>query len=68
MEAMAPVGFEKKVDYYAGCYRLHKRFAPVPMDLESTDQVFAKIRGLEVNRISSSAVLLQTRRPEAHDG
>ena len=28
-----------EIDYYAGCYRLHRKFAPVPMDLASTDSV-----------------------------
>jgi len=52
-EAVAKVSLEKKVDYYAGCYKLHKRFAPVPMDLKSTNRVLAKIEGLEINRIKA---------------
>lgn len=43
----------KKVDYYAGCYKLHKRFAPVPMDLGSTKRVFSKMEGLVLNRIKA---------------
>jgi len=52
-EVMDKVGFKEKIDYYAGCYKLHKRFAPVPMDLQSTDDVLSNIEGLEVNRISA---------------
>ena len=42
------------VDYYSGCYRLHKEFAPEDMDLESADNILEKIEGLEVNRIAAS--------------
>lgn len=52
-EAMGRVRFERKVDYYAGCYRLHRRFSPVPMDLDSTEEVFSRLEGLEVNRIGA---------------
>jgi Fe-S oxidoreductase len=52
-ELLAPIKLDEKIDYYAGCYRLHKRFSPVPMDLVSTDQIFQKMEGLKVNRISS---------------
>jgi hypothetical protein len=52
-EIMGTVRFKEQIDYYAGCYRLHKRFSPVPMDLESTDKVFEKIEGLDVHRISA---------------
>jgi len=52
-ELMEEVAFEEKIDYYAGCYRLHRKFSPVPMDLRTTDEVFAKIKGLEINRISA---------------
>ena len=52
-EALAPVTLNRKVDYYAGCYKLHKRFSPAPMDLKSTNRVLAKFEGLEVNRISA---------------
>jgi hypothetical protein len=41
------------VDYYAGCYRLHKKFAPVPMDLAPVADVFAKFDGLSVNSIGA---------------
>jgi hypothetical protein len=50
-EIMEPVQFDKDIDYYAGCYRLHRKFSPVPMDLKSTDELFTKMRGLRVNRI-----------------
>lgn len=52
-EAMGTIPFERKIDYYAGCYRLHRRFSPVPMDLDSTEEVFARLEGLEVNRIEA---------------
>jgi len=52
-EVMDKVRFREGIDYYAGCYKLHKRFAPVPMDLKSTDDVFSNIEGLEINRISA---------------
>ncbi len=52
-EAMGDLGLKLKVDYYAGCYRLHRRFSPVPMDLDSTEEVFSRLEGLEVNRISA---------------
>jgi hypothetical protein len=45
--------FKGEIDYYPGCYRLHRKFAPVPMDLKSTNNVLQKINGLNVNRISS---------------
>jgi Fe-S oxidoreductase len=52
-EIMDEVSYDGRIDYYAGCYRLHRRFAPVPMDLESTEKVFAKIKGLDIHRISA---------------
>lgn len=52
-EVMDTITYSGKIDYYAGCYRLHKYFSPVPMDLKSTDDVFSKIKGLEINRISA---------------
>jgi len=52
-EVMDTINYSGKIDYYAGCYRLHKYFSPVPMDLKSTDDVFSKIKGLEINRISA---------------
>lgn len=52
-EAMDGVPCEKEIDYYAGCYRLHRRFSPVPMDLESTEEVFSRLKGLKVNRIGA---------------
>jgi Fe-S oxidoreductase len=54
-EAVSTLSLDRKVDYYAGCYKLHKRFAPVPMDLKSTNHVLAKIDGLEINRIKAPA-------------
>jgi hypothetical protein len=52
-EIMDNIYYNGKIDYYAGCYRLHKYFSPVPMDLQSTDKVFSKIEGLEINRINA---------------
>jgi hypothetical protein len=52
-EAMGRLSLKGTVDYYAGCYRLHKKFSPVPMDLASTNRVFESIDGLTVNRISA---------------
>jgi hypothetical protein len=42
-----------EIDYYAGCYRLHRRFSPVPMDLASTEEVFSRLKGLKVNHIDA---------------
>ena len=52
-EAMDKTTYETRVDYYAGCYRLHRKFSPVPMDLESTEEVFSRLQGLEVHRIDA---------------
>ncbi len=52
-EILQPIPFHKEIDYYPGCYKLHRKFSSVPMDLESTDEVFAKMEGLRVNRISA---------------
>ena len=52
-ELMDEFEYHEKIDYYAGCYRLHKKFSPAKMDLKSTNDVFAKIKGLEINRISA---------------
>ncbi|MFH1951812.1 MAG: heterodisulfide reductase-related iron-sulfur binding cluster [Pseudomonadota bacterium] len=52
-EVMGKVRFREDIDYYAGCYKLHRKFSPVPMDLKSTDQVFSKMEGLDVHRISA---------------
>jgi hypothetical protein len=52
-EVMDVIPWEGEVDYYAGCYRLHRKFSPVPMDLESAEEVFSRLRGLQVNRIGA---------------
>ncbi len=52
-ELIAPMRFDDEVDYYAGCYRLHRKFAPVPMDLMSTEAIFGKMGGLSVHRINA---------------
>ncbi len=54
-EAIPDLTWTGAIDYYAGCYRLHKKFAPVPMDLKSTNAVFRKIQGLSIHRISAPA-------------
>ena len=53
LESIGTLECNQQIDYYAGCYKLHRRFAPVPVDLKSTNQVFDKIKGLSVNRISA---------------
>jgi hypothetical protein len=52
-EVMDPITYDEAIDYYAGCYKLHKRFSPVPMDLQSTEAVFRKMEGMDVHRISA---------------
>ena len=52
-DAISTLYWNKKIDYYAGCYRLHRKFSPVPMDLKSTNLVFKKIKDLSINRISA---------------
>ncbi len=52
-EAMERMDHVEKIDYYAGCYRLHRKFSPVAMDLKSTEDVFSRLEGLEINRIDS---------------
>ncbi len=54
-DAISTLDWENEIDYYAGCYRLHKKFAPITMDLISTNSVFKKIKGLSINRISAPA-------------
>lgn len=54
-EVMGRLQWKAEIDYYPGCYRLHRKFAPVPMDLKSTDEVFQKIENLSVNRIGAPA-------------
>ena len=52
-EAIGPLAWSGEIDYYAGCYKLHRNLAPSPMDLKSTNAVFAKIAGLSINRIGA---------------
>jgi Fe-S oxidoreductase len=52
-ELIGSIPYEEDIDYYAGCYKLHRRFSPVPMDLKSTNDVFAKLEGININRISA---------------
>ncbi|MDD5475678.1 MAG: (Fe-S)-binding protein [Syntrophales bacterium] len=54
-EVLPSMRWREAIDYYAGCYRLHKKLAPFPMDLRSTNAVFDKIEGLNVNRIGAPA-------------
>lgn len=53
IEATGILECHRNIDFYAGCYKLHRRFAPVPMDLKTTNLVFDKIQGLSVNRIAA---------------
>ena len=52
-EVMETVPFDESIDYYAGCYKLHRKFSPAPMDLKSTNHVFSKLEGVSINRISA---------------
>lgn len=52
-ELVEPMDVEGSIDYYPGCYRLHKKFSPAAMDLASTNRILKKLNGLEVNRIGS---------------
>ncbi len=54
-EVLGHMEWPGEIDYYAGCYRLHRNLAPVPMDLASADGVFDKIQGLSIHRISAPA-------------
>ena len=53
IEATGTLECNQHIDYYAGCYKLHRRFASVPVDLKSTNRVFNSIKGLAINRISA---------------
>ena len=50
---MGQLKFNQTIDYYPGCYRLHKRFSPAPMDLKSTRKVLENIDGLQVRQIAA---------------
>ncbi len=52
-EVMEATPFDEAVDYFAGCYKLHRKFSPVPMDLKSTNHVFEKLEGVKVHRIGA---------------
>lgn len=52
-ETMEDAKWEGRIDYYAGCYKLHKKFSDAPMDLKSTQAVFKQVQGLDVNSISA---------------
>lgn len=53
LQSMPELSAEMAIDYFAGCYKLHRRLSPAPMDLKSTDEIFSRISGLKVNRIPS---------------
>jgi hypothetical protein len=53
LEAVGSLEHQAAIDYYAGCYKLHGLFAPIPMDLKSTNKLFEHIHGLTINRISA---------------
>lgn len=42
---------ERKIDYYAGCYRFRRRITDKPVDVEPAVRVLQKIKGLEINYI-----------------
>jgi Fe-S oxidoreductase len=42
---------ERKIDYYAGCYRFRRRITDKPVDIEPAVRILKKIKGLEVNYI-----------------
>ncbi len=46
-----PSNLPRSIDYYAGCYRLHRKLANVPMDLEAADGILERFPDMEVNRI-----------------
>lgn len=52
-EVIGNPSWPHEIDYYAGCYKLHRNLARVPMDLKSTNDVFEKIPDLSINRISA---------------
>ena len=54
-EMIGDLKWPHAIDYYAGCYKLHRSFANVPMDLKSTNAVFDRIAGLSINRIGAPA-------------
>lgn len=54
-ECLPKLWTDKKIDYYPGCYKFHRKLFPVPTDLVSTEQVFAKIQGLIIHRIEAKA-------------
>jgi hypothetical protein len=54
-EVVGDLHWPGEIDYYAGCYKLHRKFADIPMDLKSTNALFDRIEGLSVNRISAPA-------------
>jgi len=44
----------KKIDYYAGCYRFRRRITEKPVDIEPAVRVLKKIKGLEVNYLDNN--------------
>lgn len=52
-EVMGGLSFNQTIDYYPGCYRLHKRFSPAPMDLKSTSNVLENLDGLQIHQIAA---------------
>jgi Fe-S oxidoreductase len=42
---------ERKIDYYAGCYRFRRRITDKPVDVQPAVRVLKKIKGLDVNYI-----------------
>lgn len=54
-EVVSALHWPKEIDYYAGCYKLHRNLAEIPMDLKSANTLFSQIEGLSINRISAPA-------------
>ncbi len=44
---------DKKIDYYAGCYRFRRRVTDKPVDVTPAESILKKIQGLEVNYIDN---------------
>ena len=50
--AMETTPFDEAIDYYAGCYKLHRKFSPVPMDLKGAHAPPARREGAEPPSLS----------------
>ncbi len=66
-EVVGDLQWPHEIDYYAGCYKLHRNFADVPMDLKSTNAVFQQDRGAFHQPDQCARLLLQAGRPGPYD-